>query len=521
MKCPKCGYNSFDHLESCKKCGEDMETHKARFGLRSLFFGCGKGEPASPLTSVEEAESKALPEDEVAPAAATDFGFDFMGEQVPAEGPLESSLEELLGTGHEGSQVFYVEQKEPSPGSSAIPSPLEQYDDAPAGDASDFDFTWEEKSLTAAGEISGDEGVFASETFPGFAENEASGLDLSRAAVPFEATPDTFGQNSDAASGLSDEELPEFVFEEEPVETQDESPRIIEKETAGQDFALMEQPPMWEDSGVPTGGVAGPSILSESFPPAEPFSWDDGSEEPSEDGNSQRGSSAPNLAELFLKSLDDGADDEGIEATEVVPGFFADEDLFGNISSEVTLVEPQNQDLPEGLEETGAGKSVVPAPPSLSTRLGAGITDLVILAVVFILFLMAGEVALDSGQNGNFFLSPANLIELATPYFLVLFAVCFGYFTLFHFLIGQTPGKMLFRIRVVGEEGGGLMFSQAFLRSVGGLLSLLPAGLGYLRIAFDRERRGWNDRLANSRVVPVAGWERLEELSEEGLAEEG
>jgi hypothetical protein len=65
------------------------------------------------------------------------------------------------------------------------------------------------------------------------------------------------------------------------------------------------------------------------------------------------------------------------------------------------------------------------------------------------------------------------------------------------------------------------MVSQAFLRSVGGLLSLRPAGLGYLRIAFVGERRGWNYRLANSRVVPVTGWERLEELSEEGLAEEG
>jgi uncharacterized RDD family membrane protein YckC len=504
MKCPKCGYNSFDHLESCKKCGEDMETHKARFGLRSLFFGCGKGEPATPLPSLEEAESKALPEDAVAPAAATDFGFDSMGEQVPAESPLESSLEDLLGTGHKESH---------------IPSSLEHYDDALEGDASDFDVTWEEKSLTGAGEIFGDEGMFASETFPGFAENEASGLDLSRAAVPFGATPDTYGQNSDAAPGLSDEEFPEFVFEEEPVETQDESPRIFEKEIAGQDFALMEQPSMWEDSGVSTGGAAGRSILSESFPAAEPFSWDDATEEPSEEGNSHLGSSASNLAELFLKSLDDGADDEGVTAA--VPALFADEELFGNISSEVTLVEPERQDLPEGLEETGAGKSVVPAPPSLSSRLGAGITDLVILTVVFILFLMAGEVALDSGQSGKFFPSPANLIELATPYFLVLFAVCFGYFTLFHFLIGQTPGKMLFRIRVVGEEGGGLMFSQAFLRSVGGLLSLLPAGLGYLRIAFDGERRGSNDRLANSRVVPVTGWERLEELSEENLAEEG
>ena len=499
MKCPKCGYNSFDHLESCKKCGEDMVAHQARFGLRSLFFCCGKSELPTPATSVEEAESKVPPEDE-APAAPTDFGFDFMCEEVPDEGPLESSLDELLGTGH-----------------ASIPSPLEPYDDAPAGAASDFDFAWEEEPLAAGGEVSGDETDFAPEAFPGFAEDEPSGLFLDTSLETVEASPEPFAQDTGPASGLFQEELPEFVLDEEPVETRDRLPGIF-----GQDFALVEQTPWREDSGDSTGGAAEPSILSESVPAAESFSWGDASEGPSEDESSQHEYSKPNLAELFLESLDDTVDGaDGVEATEAAPAFFADEGLFGNISSEVTLVEPQHQELQEGLEDARSEKSAAPDTPPLTSRIGAGIADLVILAVVFVLFLVAGEVALGSGRGGSLFPSPADLVELAAPYFLVLFAVCFGYFTLFHFLIGQTIGKMLFRIRVVGEERGGLIFSQAFLRSVGGLLSLLPAGLGYLRIVFDGERRGWNDRLANSRVVPVAGWEALEALNEEGLSEEG
>jgi uncharacterized RDD family membrane protein YckC len=87
----------------------------------------------------------------------------------------------------------------------------------------------------------------------------------------------------------------------------------------------------------------------------------------------------------------------------------------------------------------------------------------------------------------------------------VLFFVCFGYFTFFHYLTGQTPGKMAFGLRVERQQGGDLLFSQAFLRSVGGLISLLTVGAGYLLIPLNREGRGWNDRLAGSRVVRRSG----------------
>lgn len=33
MKCPKCGYTSFDYLETCKKCGTDLSDIRALLGV--------------------------------------------------------------------------------------------------------------------------------------------------------------------------------------------------------------------------------------------------------------------------------------------------------------------------------------------------------------------------------------------------------------------------------------------------------------------------------------------------------
>jgi ribosomal protein S27AE len=38
MKCPKCGYTSFDYLDECKKCGKDLAEHKDKYSIRSLMF---------------------------------------------------------------------------------------------------------------------------------------------------------------------------------------------------------------------------------------------------------------------------------------------------------------------------------------------------------------------------------------------------------------------------------------------------------------------------------------------------
>ena len=78
MKCPKCGYHSFEHLDSCKKCSADLSEHKAKFGIRG-FFSPGQAEPEAPLADDAAAADAVAAEEE-----NVDFGFDFLDEEGDA-----------------------------------------------------------------------------------------------------------------------------------------------------------------------------------------------------------------------------------------------------------------------------------------------------------------------------------------------------------------------------------------------------------------------------------------------------
>jgi uncharacterized RDD family membrane protein YckC len=68
---------------------------------------------------------------------------------------------------------------------------------------------------------------------------------------------------------------------------------------------------------------------------------------------------------------------------------------------------------------------------------------------------------------------------------------------------GQTLGMRAWRIRVVGQDGTPLSWPRAVLRFAAGVLALLPLGLGLWWGIFDAQRRGWHDKLTNTRVVRV------------------
>ncbi len=81
-----------------------------------------------------------------------------------------------------------------------------------------------------------------------------------------------------------------------------------------------------------------------------------------------------------------------------------------------------------------------------------------------------------------------------------------GYFVLFTAAGGQTIGKMATGIKVVSMHGESpwsarVPLADSVLRAVGYLVSLLPAGLGFLPALFGAERRAVHDRLADTRVV--------------------
>lgn len=66
---------------------------------------------------------------------------------------------------------------------------------------------------------------------------------------------------------------------------------------------------------------------------------------------------------------------------------------------------------------------------------------------------------------------------------------------------GQTPGCRVMGCRVVRANGERVGWRRGVVRCVGLLLAALPLFAGYLLIPIDRQRRGFQDRLARTLVV--------------------
>jgi uncharacterized RDD family membrane protein YckC len=92
----------------------------------------------------------------------------------------------------------------------------------------------------------------------------------------------------------------------------------------------------------------------------------------------------------------------------------------------------------------------------------------------------------------------------AVPMVAFLLLLNGGYLVLFTGTLGQTIGKMAVAIEVVPEGEGSMDLRRAALRSAAMVVSALPAGIGWL-IAFFGDHRSLHDRLADTRVIRVAG----------------
>ena len=92
MRCPKCGFHSFDYLDNCKKCGGDLTELKLRFKFQGFVApAAAEAGPQQAAASPEPAEEvPELPALAEAESEAIDFGFDVLEEAgAPALPPLE------------------------------------------------------------------------------------------------------------------------------------------------------------------------------------------------------------------------------------------------------------------------------------------------------------------------------------------------------------------------------------------------------------------------------------------------
>ncbi len=128
--------------------------------------------------------------------------------------------------------------------------------------------------------------------------------------------------------------------------------------------------------------------------------------------------------------------------------------------------------------------------------------DMVVQCIILYAFLSAGLYALKRGASlTGTSVTVEQVLNLLGPLFLLTFVVSAGYFTFFHWSTGQTPGKMLLRLKVTATDGGPVSIGSALLRWFCYILSALPLMVGFFMILMNRQRQGLHDKLAGTYVV--------------------
>ncbi len=145
-------------------------------------------------------------------------------------------------------------------------------------------------------------------------------------------------------------------------------------------------------------------------------------------------------------------------------------------------------------------------PAGLFRRLGALVYDgLLVIALILTtagvvnLFAPRPEIPADAER-----VSLEHMEVISGPLLTaLLLAVVFGFFAYFWVVHGRTLGMQAWRLRLQTPDGHNIGLAQAGMRFVCAMLSLLPAGLGFLWMWLDPLRLTWHDRLSGTRMVTL------------------
>jgi uncharacterized RDD family membrane protein YckC len=162
-------------------------------------------------------------------------------------------------------------------------------------------------------------------------------------------------------------------------------------------------------------------------------------------------------------------------------------------------IKPQPLQLePEPAPEVSPAETValLMETPALTARLGAGAIDAILLigldaAIVYLTLRVAGL--------ANTIDDVRVLPPIPFAGFLILLA--FGYLATFNVAGGQTIGKMLMNLRVIGDDGRRIDAASGMLRAAGCMLVPVSLGLSYVPALVTSDHRALHDRLAGTRVV--------------------
>lgn len=131
----------------------------------------------------------------------------------------------------------------------------------------------------------------------------------------------------------------------------------------------------------------------------------------------------------------------------------------------------------------------------IPARLVAGIADFSIVAVIYLLFILATYLEMPEG-----FAVDKRIAGIYAAGFFVLATI---YFFLFMISASQTPGMKQRQLTVVSQDGSPLDPVSACMRGFGYLVSILPLMLGFLWAVIDPEHLTWADKVSGTYIKKI------------------
>lgn len=159
----------------------------------------------------------------------------------------------------------------------------------------------------------------------------------------------------------------------------------------------------------------------------------------------------------------------------------------GPFSSYSSQKSPQKKDLFQ--EEV--------KPAGFLRRAVAYVIDSFIVGFLFFMISIAGFVGMGLSSAD----SDIDFFIIGLPLFSGFFFIHISYFTFFHAVDGQTPAKIILRIKVVTLELKPLSICQSLFRTAGYSISSFFFGLGFLIAVIEKRKRALHDILSRTQVI--------------------
>jgi len=131
----------------------------------------------------------------------------------------------------------------------------------------------------------------------------------------------------------------------------------------------------------------------------------------------------------------------------------------------------------------------------LTTRVLADLTDIVIVAAIYILFIVTTYLQMPGGVSLD-----RRTVGIYGAGFLLLVGV---YFLLFMLSASQTPGMKTRQLLAVSREGVPLEPRTACMRGFGYLISIVPLMLGFVWAFIDPEHLTWADKVSGTYLKKI------------------